>query len=124
MTHVAEYNRAMTIQWSNVLSRFYPGSHVFQKAAGQTLEIYPMLNKDIRFRDRARDEELIDSMVNDLIAENMPGTEGRSRDELESVVRSVHEETVARVIERDLAAVDAPAYEWRRVIEELKKPRA
>ena len=51
----------------------------------------------------------------------MPGTEGKSRKQLDEVVARVHEETVQRVLARELSASDAPAYEWRRVIEELKK---
>ncbi len=51
----------------------------------------------------------------------MPGTDGKSREQLEEVVTRVHEETVQRVLARELGAIDAPNYEWRRVIEELKK---
>ena len=83
----------------------------------------PLIVKDLRFRDPAWDREIIESIVRDLIAETMPGTEGKSREELEEVVTRVHLETVERVLARELGAIDAPAYEWRRVIEELKKSR-
>lgn len=81
----------------------------------------PLVGKDLRFRDPAWDRAIIESIVTDLIAESMPGTDGKSREQLEEVVTRVHEETVQRVLARELGAIDAPNYEWRRVIEELKK---
>ncbi len=76
------------------------------------------LNHPSRYGD---DEMLVRNTVNDMIAESYPGTEGRSREELEAIVRHVHEETVGRVLARELQAVDAAAYEWRRFSEELGK---
>jgi hypothetical protein len=79
----------------------------------------PLPGRHLRLRDREWDRELIETIVKDLIAEKMPGTEGRSPEELKAVVARVHEETVERVLARELSADDAMRYEWQRVIEEL-----
>jgi hypothetical protein len=78
-----------------------------------------MLNPNITLRQF--DEPAIEGTVNDLIADNFPGTEGRTREEIEAVVRAVHEETVQLVLARELRAADAAAYEFRRYLEGLRK---
>ena len=70
---------------------------------------------------RQFDEGAIEGTVNDLITDGFPGTEGRTREEILAVVRSVHEETVQLVLARKLRAADAAAYEFRRYLEELRK---
>ena len=64
-------------------------------------------------------ETVIQNTVDDMIREGLPGTEGRSRADLESIVRRVHQETESLVRSRELAASDAASYEWRRFVEEL-----
>jgi hypothetical protein len=64
-------------------------------------------------------ETVIQHTVDDMIRERLPGTEGRSRADIEAIVRHVHRETEGLVLSRELTAADAPAYEWRRFVEEL-----
>lgn len=78
-----------------------------------------MLNPNITLRQF--DEDAIQGTVNDLINDNFPGTENRTREEVVAVVRAVHEEAVQLVLRRELRAADAAAYEFRRYLEELRK---
>ncbi len=66
-------------------------------------------------------ELVVAGTVEGMIAEGMPGTEGRSREELIEIVGRVHGETSARVFSGKMRAADAHAYEWRRIVEELAK---
>ncbi|MBC8145068.1 MAG: hypothetical protein H7X80_05740 [bacterium] len=65
-------------------------------------------------------EKMIEGTVEGMIAEKMPGTEGRTKEELIEVVRRVHAETCELVYSRKMRAADAAAYEFRRYVEELK----
>ncbi len=65
------------------------------------------------------DEMAIKGTVEDMIRDSVPGTEGRTRDDLEAIVGRVHDETVRAVSEGRLPATEAAAYEWRRYMEEL-----
>jgi hypothetical protein len=66
-------------------------------------------------------ERAIRGTVEGMIAEQMPGTEGRTREELIEIVRRVHYETRELVFSRRMRAADATAYEFRRYVEELRK---
>jgi len=57
--------------------------------------------------------------VEGMLAEKMPGTEGRTREELIEIVQKVHGETSALVFSGKMRAADAHAYEWKRIVEEL-----
>lgn len=67
-------------------------------------------------------ELVIAGTVEGMIAEGMPGTEGRSREELVEIVGRVHGETSALVFSGKMRAADAHAYEWKRIVEELARP--
>jgi hypothetical protein len=69
---------------------------------------------------RQFDEEAVQGTADDLMNDNFPGTENRTREEVVAVVRSVHEETIQLVVKRELRAADAAAYEFRRYLEELR----
>ena len=78
-----------------------------------------MVNPNISLRQFS--EEVIQGTVEGLIAEQFPGTEGRTRDEIVAVVRAVHEETIQKVESREMRAADAAAYEYKRYREELAR---
>jgi hypothetical protein len=83
---------------------------------------YPHIIAQIPSDDMA--ERAIVGTVDGMIAEQMPGTEGRSRDELIEIVRRVHYETRELVFSRRMRAADATAYEFRRYVEELARTSA
>lgn len=64
---------------------------------------------------------IVGFLVDSIIAENFPGSEGRTSQELEQIAYDVHTETVQQVATRQLAAADAPAYTFKRIHEELQK---
>jgi len=67
------------------------------------------------------DELAIEGTVEGIIAEQMPGAEGKSRDQLIAIVRRVHNETVRKVMARNLAPTEAYSHEWKRIVEELRR---
>jgi hypothetical protein len=77
----------------------------------------PIFNPNIPRADLI--EQIVQTTVTDMLREAMPGTEGRTRDELVGIVRDVHAETEAMVSSRQLRAAEAAAYEWRRIREKL-----
>jgi hypothetical protein len=66
------------------------------------------------------DELAIRGTVDDMLRENLPGIEAKSREELEAIVRTVHAEAVALFLKKELTPTDAPRYEWKRIVETLK----
>lgn len=69
------------------------------------------------------DGKVIENTVTDMLAEQMPGTDHYTREELTELVRCIHEETKREVLSRRLRAVNATAYFWRRIVEELTVAR-
>ena len=69
------------------------------------------------------EERAILGTVQDMIDEKMPGTEGRTREELIEIVRRVHAETKELVYARKMRAADAANHEFRRYVEELRKSK-
>jgi hypothetical protein len=67
--------------------------------------------------DRASDA--IAGTVTDMLNERMPGTENRTREELEAIVRKIHLETIQDFFAGKISAENATAHEWRRIAAEL-----
>lgn len=76
-----------------------------------------MLNPNVSHQQIV--ETVVQNTVDDMIREGLPGIEGRSREELVTIVRRVHDETEKLVFSRQMPASEASAYEWRRFVEEL-----